>query len=408
MAATAARPAGPERRGRDGPPASAGVGRLVWLLSTDVWTQTLAVARAKMAGLSPEQQAGALGFEAEGLSGHPAVESAVGFVKQPAEGQDLGYWLVQTPAGPLVLVDEAVARAGGGRLAGVAHPGGLPAPLRSPGAGSWERVELWPDAVVMVEARDRGAPQVETINFDPQGGRWQGQVEQARARRGAAEHLEMLVSADVRLPAAPGDSSVVRLSDDADLRRWLARWAAVLGKKNVAVPHVKPPLRPLSEMKRRIVGALATGALAGLCAAHYFLWLQPTYNATAAELKTVQEPAVRLADVQKQTKDLEAKSQEFDQQLKWYQRDLEAFGVQKQALRPASGHPWQAKARRSGHREDRRRGRRVDAARRLSEGGDGRSVGPGAPEGVGLLALERLAERQTGDGTAIRRRTLEV
>jgi hypothetical protein len=106
-----------------------GVGRRVWVLSTDLWTQTLSMPGVKMAGLSPEQQAGALAFEAEGLSGQAAHDSVVGYVTRPAEGNEVGYWLVQAPAADLARIEAAVHRAGG-RLAGLAHPAGLDRPLK--------------------------------------------------------------------------------------------------------------------------------------------------------------------------------------------------------------------------------------------------------------------------------------
>ena len=61
-----------------------------------------------MSGLTAEQQASALNFEAEGMSGHPAFESVVGYTTQPGEGQEAGFWLVQTPSAPLAQIDEAV------------------------------------------------------------------------------------------------------------------------------------------------------------------------------------------------------------------------------------------------------------------------------------------------------------
>src|SRR5437763_1046921 len=124
-----------------------GVGRRVWLLSTDLWTQTLTLPGLKMAGLNAEQQASALNFEAEGMSGQPAFDSVVGYTTQPAEGQETGYWLVQSPSSTLPQIEEAIERAGG-RLAGVAHPAGLPMPLDGKTVKSWQRVELWPDALV--------------------------------------------------------------------------------------------------------------------------------------------------------------------------------------------------------------------------------------------------------------------
>ena len=156
---------------------SPGVGRRVWVLSTDLWTQTLTVPSLKMAGLTPEQQASALNFEAEGLSGQPAFDSVVGYTPQPTKGPETGYWLLQATASQLAQID-AVVHGAGGQLVGLAHPAGLNRPLTGKDSRTWQRVELWPDALVCLAGNGDGSPQVQVFNFDPQGGRWQVQVDQ--------------------------------------------------------------------------------------------------------------------------------------------------------------------------------------------------------------------------------------
>src|SRR5262249_55421328 len=55
-------------------------GKRVWVLSTDLWTQTLELATQKAAGIAPAELASALNFEAEALSGLNAFEALVGHV----------------------------------------------------------------------------------------------------------------------------------------------------------------------------------------------------------------------------------------------------------------------------------------------------------------------------------------
>jgi len=294
-----------------------GVGRRVWVLSTDLWTQTLSLPGLKMAGLTAEQKASALNFEAEGMSGHPAFDSVVGYTTQPAEGQEAGFWLVQTPAAPLAQIDDAVQRAGG-RLAGVAHPAGLPMPLGGKSVTTWQRVELWPDALVCLGGNGDGRAEVQVFNFDPQGGRWQGQVDQWRAAHGTPDRFEMLVSADVNFTAPRDDVPVAQLSDDTALRRWLSAWASRLEEKTVRVPYVKPPPRPLSLAQRKAIAYVLMAIVGILCAGHYFLWLQPRLAAKQADLQAAQKPRKDLDEMQKKTKEMEARRLDIQKQLDGY------------------------------------------------------------------------------------------
>jgi cell division protein FtsB len=302
-------------------------GRRVWLLCTDLWTQTLTLPAVKMAGLSAAEQASALNFEAESLSGQSAMESVVGFTRHAAAGLDAVYWLVQASSWDLALLDGAVRKAGS-RLAGVAHPAGLPQPLVATGPDhSWQRAELWPDALVCLARGGNAPPHPEVFNFDPQSGRWQAEVDQWRAGRPPADHFELLVSADVN--ASTGDTPAVSLAQDASLKRWLGAWAEQLGKARPAFPRVAPAPRPMSATGRRNLGLVLTAVAAGFCAAHHFLWMKPEVARLGDALRAAQEPGKRKAEQEKQIKDVEARQQALEQQVKKLERDTLALGVQR-------------------------------------------------------------------------------
>jgi hypothetical protein len=299
---------------------SPGVGRRVWLLSTDLWTQTLTLPRLKMSGLSPQQLVGALNFEAEGVSGQSAHESALAYTTQPAGHQETGYWVVQAPSSPLPQLEESIRRAGG-QLAGIAHPAGLPQPLRAKAPREWQRVELWPDAVVCLAGRGDGDPEVHVFNFDPQAGRWQGQVDQWRKTHGTPDHFEMLVSADVSITESVDDAAVIRLTDDDSLKRWLESWAGWLAESRVPVPLLRPPQRPMSVARRRNLAAILTLLAAAGCAFHYHVCLPEWRTGLLKELQVHQAPAKSLAEAQKQAKDAEARQKELQQQLERAHRE---------------------------------------------------------------------------------------
>ncbi len=103
----------------------------VWVLSTDFWTQTLALPAQTTAGVKNDELGRALGFEAEPFSGLSALETIVGYVPQPGHGAERFFWLTQVPRTLLEQVEYVVERAGG-RLAGLGHPGGVPHVLCRP------------------------------------------------------------------------------------------------------------------------------------------------------------------------------------------------------------------------------------------------------------------------------------
>ncbi len=124
----------------------------VVVLSSDLWTQTLKMPVDATRGLSDQELSRALGFEAEPLSGITAFDSQVGFAAMPSDGQHREFWIVQTPTSQLQQIDDAVHQAGG-QLLGLGHPAGIPHPLTDhPTGGSWQRVELWPNAIVCVRS----------------------------------------------------------------------------------------------------------------------------------------------------------------------------------------------------------------------------------------------------------------
>ena len=101
------------------------------MLSTDFWTQTLALPAQTTAGVKNDELGRALGFEAEPFSGLSALETIVGYVPQPGHGAERFFWLTQVPRTLLEQVEYVVERAGG-RLAGLGHPGGVPHVLCRP------------------------------------------------------------------------------------------------------------------------------------------------------------------------------------------------------------------------------------------------------------------------------------
>jgi hypothetical protein len=307
-------------------------GRNVWVLSADVWTQTLPLPTVRTASLSADELANALNFEAEGLSGQAAFESTVGFAPQVGNATESVYWIAQVRIADLQLIEEAVVKAGN-RVAGICHPGGVPLPvtLRSKINTSWLRAELWPDAVVCVEGAAHGPVSVRVINSAPQLGQWRTEWEQRRASHSGSSHQELLVDVGVAPPAGMTVQGVVQLDDETALRDWLMAWAIALAAKVPAVPFVRPARRPMSIGQRRALTIGLALLVAVLCAAHYF-WLDRTLQATQAELQTAREPARKLAELQKRAKDLESKRNQVKMQHEKLVQQIGQLQFQRQRL----------------------------------------------------------------------------
>jgi hypothetical protein len=94
----------------------------VWVLSEEVWSQEVSLGPAQIAGLTLEQLGRALSFEVEPFSGIPLTESAVGFHQR-----DHGVFEVVE----MSRIDRdaigRLAKEAGGKLAGITHPGTVPA-----------------------------------------------------------------------------------------------------------------------------------------------------------------------------------------------------------------------------------------------------------------------------------------
>jgi len=115
------------KRGISGPGGK--IGRRVWVLWERAGTQALDISAGVVDGLDRQQLHDSLSFEAEPLTGLPAADSAIDGIHQLTDGEDAGgfrrFWITQVPASVLTDWQELLTPLGA-RLAGVAHPGGLP------------------------------------------------------------------------------------------------------------------------------------------------------------------------------------------------------------------------------------------------------------------------------------------
>lgn len=269
--------------------------RDVWVLSSDLWTQSVALPAASTLTATPAELAQALRHESEPLSGLSAFEAELGFLPLGSRGAEREFWVTQVARSQLEAAEE-VARRLGCRLRGLAHPAGLPRPLNGASPGEpWERLELWPGLALELQ----GDGQEVRLHLDAE-----------RGGRGLlpdpAIHAELLVADGALTPPETGEEVYrLELADPEQLRGYLAQWVSALAGR-VAVPWVAPAPKPLTrEARTRAALGLACVTLIA-CYGHYG-WLGEQKEAVAQQLERAKAPAEEAARLQRE---LEAKGKE--------------------------------------------------------------------------------------------------
>ena len=307
--------------------------RKVYVLTTDLWTQTLELPLHKSTGVNAAELAKALNFEAEALSGLSAFEAVVDQVPLGSHEGLRAHWLVQARSADLDLIDDVVRKAGS-KLIGVGHPGGLPRPLipMVDASRSWQRIELWPDAVVALRGHARGPVDIQVFNSDPQMGRWRADVADWERKSETAEYKELLVAAGSDTLAKIEGPAPLRLDTPDDLASWLLAWGEHLTLKRPGVPLVTPAPIPLSSGQRRGIAGLVGLVALGLCCAHYYLWLGRGIQWANGERVRHQEPAGRLAQLEKQLKDVETRANSVKEEAGKFQHCADKLTAQRKRL----------------------------------------------------------------------------
>jgi len=301
---------GPKRAGR------------VWVLSSEIWTQTISLPMETVAGLAGDELDRSLAFEAEPLSGIGAFDSRVAHVELPGEADQRRFWLTQILASHLDQIEYVVEQAGG-RLAGVGHPGGLPRPVTQAAtrAGTWRRVELWPEAVICLHAATDHPLVVHVLNTDPKGDRWRADVDGRLSEVPAGATEETLCGTAAVATSELDADQMVNLDDQLLLEEWLRAWAEQLSEKASGAPLVRPPKRPLSAGRRRGMAILLSLLALLICVGHY-LAVQSEKQTTVAKTAELLDPKKQLDALNKQFEERTKKKQSLQAQVDTRRNDL--------------------------------------------------------------------------------------
>lgn len=93
-------------------------GGVVWIVSEDVWKESISLSTAQTGNLSPEQLGRALGFEVEPFSGITADAGAIGFQAGASQDGARTYEVVQLPRKERDAAQKLIESAGG-KLGGI-------------------------------------------------------------------------------------------------------------------------------------------------------------------------------------------------------------------------------------------------------------------------------------------------
>ncbi len=260
----------------------------VWLLAEDIFSQCVTMNARALRNLGDADVGQALAYEAQLLSGIEAAESAFAWTPVASDGIESEFWITAMPGVERERVDAAIRNAGG-RLAGIAHPVGLPRPL-APGVAAdaaWKRIETWHELWAEVESGARGPATARVRRADP--------TRRHREARGDVAPTELLVAGPATTAQpAPSDAFVARLEDEVALTTWLESWSPVLEDVKSTVPILSPPARPVS-LRARVAGSIALATVVlGACSLHYAT-LRSKESELTRELARVSEPAERKA-----------------------------------------------------------------------------------------------------------------
>jgi Tfp pilus assembly protein PilN len=301
-----------------------GRARRVLLLTTEVWTQTLPLPAGAAAGMSDDEVAQALAFEAEPFSGISAFDSLAACLPLPRGVEEPQFWFTQMPASVHDQLEYVVGEAGG-KLVGIGHPAGLPRSLRTPPDGRWQRIELWPDAVVCLHRDARGPMHVHVVNTSPHTDTWQQDARLWFGQFEAPEVCEILLASG---RAAPPDEALeatesIDLADEASLSGWLRAWAEQVQQRRPEAPLLRPAPRPMPNSTRLAIAGLVGAAMLALCLMHYG-WTQAGARAAQARVTELKEPADELRKAQTEADALEKELTALTSQTERMQASVDA------------------------------------------------------------------------------------
>ena len=272
-------------------------GREVYVITDLISVQVLSIATAKMVGLDTQEILQALNFEAEALSGidpFGAISEAIPLGEFGGERQ---YWLSQIASSEFNNLVNIFATHDS-ILGGVVHAGGLPRDTESDSVeAAWQRIEVWSEVVVCIDASASGAFKLHLI---PGSANWEMEMEAWFQNHDKSIRRQRWVSG-ARFAGGGGNPA---LDDETILRAFLTGWADELSNAIKRVPIVRPTKPPIGAATRWAVGGALAAIVVIICGSHRFFITERIKELELA-IRDSQKPAEQLQQLRGENAELE-------------------------------------------------------------------------------------------------------
>lgn len=277
------------------------VGKKVYIISTEVWTQTLQFPIRAVSGLSEAELRESLAHEAEAVSGIEAAQSALAYAALTVESGEQRYWVSQISAFLLERLEESVKHSGG-RLAGVLHPAGLTAQV----SGRCF-VELWPGVISA-----HGEQDIQVLSMDPKLNDWQVVLESWLAKHSADSIKHFAAGSDL-VPANSTEHDWWTLDQQEQLLSWLNVAVRTLSASS-KVPQIRAAKKRVSAQQLNTITAAACGVTIAICALH-FIWISLAQQSMTARLSDARQVSTQITNAKRDLAKLEQDKQKLQSEV---------------------------------------------------------------------------------------------
>ena len=249
------------------------VGQQVVVVSTSVWSQVLFLPALSVQGITENELAEALKFEAETLSGLEIDDIAISYLAGERSEDQQKYWVSVLSQIELSLIHQTLQTVGA-RVVQVVHPVGA---TRHEEKSGNEQVECWDRSCYVFENGKRILSRVQSGNNDLP----------------VLPNARWIFGPENETPTGPLDTFAdsFQLSKEAELESWARLVAIAFEKSEVAfVPVLQLARKSTGTPLRHLVSLLLALIIGGFCIWHWF-FVSGRNDQLRSEIVRVQEPA---------------------------------------------------------------------------------------------------------------------
>ena len=272
------------------------------VLSSDVWTQVVALPRLSVSGIEPDELQEALKFEAETLSGIDIDEVAVAWSALGAKDDHQQYWVSAIRQSDLDKVNQLLEQVGCREIA-IAHPAGL-ARFGS-GASS---IEVWDDLAFQLSQR---------------GSKLVG-VKQASLETVLSSPKSPILFGGTLAEQPTTSHAWIALDQDENLARYAADVAAsyVQRKRDISAPLIRLTKGTRSTPVRHLLSAAIALGVVGFCFWHW-QYVRESNVDLVKQIELTKQPAIekkkfdsQLISILEQREEVESEDVSLSDDLK--------------------------------------------------------------------------------------------